>query len=180
MQNATKKYRGEFIVNSLMMDVARLEASMVPGREDEHLLSIVRKTSHRGTDVRLLSTQFLCEEEIVPYPALRWFWQEILAWPWQEEQHINVLEAQALLTYMRRKARDLSQRDQRYVHVLDSRVVTAVLAKGRSRSRRLSRIARRIMAVSIAANLYPMGLWTLSSWNFSDAASRRFDTEVEV
>ena len=88
MQNTTEKYWGEFIVNSLMMDVARLEASMVPGREDEHLLSIVRKTSHRGADVRLLSTQFLCEEEIVPYPALRWFWQGILSWPWQEEQHM--------------------------------------------------------------------------------------------
>ena len=48
------------------------------------------------------------------------------------------------------------------------------LSKARSSSLRLDRLCRRITALSIAASVYPISLWTISKWSFSDGALRRF------
>ena len=57
-------------------------------------------------------------------------------------------------------------------HIVDSMVSAAVLAKGRSSSRVLNRVLRRINAVLLLTDLYVLPVWTLSGWIFSDAGSR--------
>ena len=45
-------------------------------------------------------------------------------------------------------------------------------AKGRSSSKVLNRVCRRVMAISLATNTYVITLWTISKWDYSDAAGR--------
>ncbi|CAE7290874.1 unnamed protein product [Symbiodinium sp. CCMP2592] len=61
---------------------------------------------------------------------------------------------------------------KRFFCIVDSLVTFYVLGKGRSSSKRLNRICRRITAISLATGLIPITLWTISKWNFSDGASR--------
>ena len=62
--------------------------------------------------------------------------------------------------------------DMRFFHILDSRVSSCVLAKGRSSSVLLNRILRRVASVLLAADLVVLPLWTISAWNYSDYGSR--------
>lgn len=56
--------------------------------------------------------------------------------------------------------------------MVDTMVTAAVIAKGRSSSRILNRTLRRIAGLTLAGDLYPLALWTISGWNYSDAGSR--------
>ena len=60
----------------------------------------------------------------------------------------------------------------RILHVLDSRVVSCVLAKGRSSSCKLNRVLRRVSALMLASDVYVFPLWTVSGWNFADFGTR--------
>ena len=42
-------------------------------------------------------------------------------------------------------------------------------------SKRLNRVARRIAAMALALDNYPLVLWTISKWNFSDHGSRVYE-----
>ena len=104
----------------------------------------------------------------------------MLSWPWREEQHINILEALAFLVHLRHRSRAKRLRGMRFFHILDSRVATCVLAKGRSSSKRLNRVCRRVMAVALACDCYPVFMWTISGWNYSDKASRIHDPKTKA
>ena len=118
-----------------------------------------------------------------PYPVFRWLWHDILSYRWKEPQHIIILEftafltelLPAFLTELRRLARDHREHDRRFFCIVDSLVTFYVLAKGRSSFKRLNRVCRRVTAVSLASGIIPMTLWTISKWNFSDGASRKFE-----
>ena len=86
--------------------------------------------------------------------------------------HINVLELTAFLNYMRSRAGSVDFHGKRIFNVFDSRVAACVVAKGRSSSKVLNRVCRRVMALSLATNTYVITLWTISKWQYSDAASR--------
>ena len=86
--------------------------------------------------------------------------------------HINVLELTAFLNYMRSRAGSVDFHGKRIFNVSDSRVAACVVAKGRSSSKVLNRVCRRVMALSLATNTYVITLWTISKWQFSDAAGR--------
>ena len=62
----------------------------------------------------------------------------------------------------------------RMIHILDSRVVSCVLAKGRSSSERLNYTLRRVAALLLASDVYVFPLWTVSGWNCADFGSRAF------
>ncbi len=87
---------------------------------------------------------------------------------------MHVLELLAFFNYFRSLAAFSDQHGQRLLHVLDSRVCSCVLSKGRSSSKLLNPVLRRIFGVSLAADLYVLPLWTISDWNFADAGSRTF------
>jgi hypothetical protein len=147
--------------------------NMVPGSEKAHLVGLLSAVDFRGSDVRLESGTILeGARQPVPYPAIGWDWKCIQSYPWQQSQHINVLELVAFFNFLKRLSRDPAEQSQRFFHVLDSRVSSCVLAKGRSSSKLLNRCLRRVAGFLLASDLYVLPLWTISSWNFSDAGSR--------
>ena len=97
---------------------------------------------------------------------------QVQSYSWDSVQHINVLELAAVLNFLRFAARDLEWANLRVFHIVDSRVVSCVLAKGRSSSKLLNRLLRRICSVLVACDLYILPLWTISQWNFGDIPSR--------
>lgn len=111
---------------------------------------------------------------MVPYPALRWVWREVLSYRWKHDgDHINVLEAQAHFTHLRRISRENQNHHSRLFVVVDSQVLFYAVGKGRSPSIRLNRVLRRLMALTVAADLNVLPIWTISAWNWADKPSRR-------
>ena len=102
-------------------------------------------------------------------------WRTVFSYKFKWGSHINILELSAFLSHLRHRARTVKSRNERFYHILDSKVACGVITKGRSSSRRLNRVCRRIAALVLAVDTYPLILWTISGWNFSDGASRRFE-----
>eukprot|EP00438_Fugacium_kawagutii_P005826 Skav231210 [mRNA] locus=scaffold2958:85828:91822:- [translate_table: standard] len=84
-------------------EVAKLEGNMKKGLEQRHLREMARRTSIRGTDLRLGLGDNGME---VPYPAYRWYWHEVLSYPWKESRHINEGEVSAFNVMLRRRSKD--------------------------------------------------------------------------
>jgi hypothetical protein len=155
--------------------VLGLMSTMHPGREENHLTGLLDLVDFRGSDVRLDTGAILeGSRQPIPYPAICWDWSVVQSYAWKQTQHINVLELLAFFNYFRSLASFSVLHSQRILHVLDSRVCSCVLSKGRSSSKLLNRVLRRILGVSLAADLYVLPLWTISAWNFADAGSRTF------
>ena len=139
-----------------------------------HLRKMLSRGHYRGTEVRLMAPGEPDNLKMVPYPAHLWRWRNTLSFAWQNEDNITTLEMLAALAEIRRRARQLGTQRTRFFHVLDSQVVYHIMAKGRAHSKRLNRLARRMMAVQLGGQLQALALWTISAWNFADTASRRF------
>ncbi|CAE7205793.1 unnamed protein product [Symbiodinium sp. CCMP2592] len=140
----------------------------------EHLRRMLSRGHYQGTEVRLMAPSEPDNLKMVPYPAHLWRWRNTLSFAWHNEDNITTLEMLAALAEIRRRARQLNTQGTRFFHILDSQVVYHIMAKGRAHSKRLNRLARRMMAVLLAAQLQALALWTISAWNFADTASRRF------
>ena len=142
--------------------------------ELDHLKSLLAYVDHRGSDVRLeLGTVAVIRQDL-PYPTCGWQWESVMAYQWTNTGHINLLEFISLLNYVRNKVLNARMHGQRCLHVLDSRVTAGIVAKGRSSSKRLNRVARRLAGYSLAADIYIMPIWTISRWMPCDAGSRLF------
>ena len=152
--------------------LASMEQSMMKGQEKEHLRYLLRQATYRGSDVRLSLELPGGQVHELPYLAMRWKWRTSMAYAWRQEAHINELELLAVAVFLKRRARTSTKQHQRFFHVLDSMVTRGVLAKGRSSSRRLNRVARRCSAYLLAMDDYIFPLWTISAWNFADKPSR--------
>ena len=98
-----------------------------------------------------------------------------MAFGWDREAHINELELATVVALIKHRGRSSSNSHRRWLLIVDSMVTRGALAKGRSPSRRLNRLLRRGAALLLATNSYLFPLWTISRWNFSDAASRKFE-----
>lgn len=176
-RGATRGLRDDAYVMRVVSAVRAILETMENGQETEHLRWLMRQVGLRGRDVRLTveSHEASKREGQAPYPAFRWLWKTVLSYKWGSSQHINILEASAILAEFRRRVRDPSMLGKRFFNVVDSMVMFYAMAKGRSPSKRLNRVLRRVMAVSVFARTIPVTLWTLSKWNFADLPSRRFD-----
>ena len=175
VRGATAGLQDEVHVNRVVNVVVHTLQSMEEGQERQHLAWLMRQVGLKGTDIRLsVNSNELDRETVFPYPAFRWLWRTILAYKWQNPQHINILEVTAVLTEFRRRLRDPGFMKQRFFNIVDSLVTYYAVTKGRSSSKRLNRALRRMMALNVASKSVVLSLWTLSKWNFSDAASRRF------
>ena len=181
VKGATRGFQDESLVQRVVHEVYKMTSTMETGQECSHLRWMSRQVGLKGTDVRLLVPVEESDprEVLTPYPAFRWLWRTLAAWKWGSQQHINVLEVSAFLAEMRRRVRDPNGLKQRYLHIVDSLVTYFAVTKGRSSSIRINRLLRRSMAVQISSRTSPLMTWTLSKWNFSDEASRRFEVKNE-
>ena len=171
--NSTKRLQRDQVQLQVAPQVLRMLRGMEQGKEAEHLADLLRLADYRGSDVRLCSAELVdgCRQE-APYPSPAWRWETVQAYKWEVSHHINVLELTAFLNYLRSKAGSVDFHGKRVFNVFDSRVAACVVAKGRSSSKVLNRVCRRVMALSLATNTYVITLWTISKWQYSDAASR--------
>ena len=99
-------------------------------------------------------------------------WKTVLAFPWQQDGHINKLELNTFAVFLKRRSRSGNKQHTIFFHVLDSMVCRGALAKGRSSSKCLIRVLRRCSALMLAMDGYCYPLWTISAWNFADKPSR--------
>lgn len=176
VRGATRGLQDEAHVNRVVAAVCHTLQEMTEGNEGTHLQWLLRNVGLRGTDVRITVPDEQIQKEVVhPYPAFRWLWRTVLSYPWSSEQHINLLEVTAVLTEFRRRLRDPTNIKLRFMNIVDSLVTYYAITKGRSGSKRLNRTLRRLMALNIASKSVLISLWTLSKWNYADAASRRFE-----
>lgn len=171
---STKRLAEEKVSKAVWPVLKHLIRTMCPGQEQTHLRLLLRYGDFRGSDVILSSQEVLAEDrQLTPYPAFAWKWESVQSYAWSQPQHINVLEFTALLNYIRSIVKSKRIHSSRLFHILDSRVSSCILAKGRSSSRLLNRLCRRLTGFTLAADIYVLPLWTISKWNYSDAASRQ-------
>ena len=137
--------------------------------------------SSRGTDVLLKSST----EPVRSYDRLRtsvparlWKWKVACGWSWKRPQsgnveHINRLEIRAVLTSIKWRILKAKQTRKRFLHLVDSLVSLHIINKGRSSSRKLRAITKKIAAwLLLSGNSCILG-YVDTGQNPADAPSRR-------
>ena len=135
--------------------------------------------SFRGTDVHMDTMSFFRPDRL-PRAAVdsrQWVWKVARGWKWNFNDHINVLELEALYHSVKWRGKTLRLFNRRWLHLVDSQVVLGVAAKGRTSSRKLSRCLHRYNLLVLALHTYPLLGWVLSHLNPADAPSRWFDEQ---
>eukprot|EP00438_Fugacium_kawagutii_P006300 Skav233308 [mRNA] locus=scaffold4193:88579:93795:+ [translate_table: standard] len=160
----------------------RLSQDPNMGWSDVKLLNVrlihqfLRRAAFRGSDVRL-DLQLAYRPDAVARTSInpdRWVWEVAQSYPWRQEEHINILELRAILRGLEWRARSSAFHSCRFLHLSDSQICLAVLAKGRSSSRRINRILRKVHALCLALDAYPLWAWIASRLNPADEPSRRY------
>ena len=131
----------------------------------------LRRAEYRGSDIRL-DTGMLLHPERAPRTTVNphfWKWKPVLRWRWKHRDRINLLELQAYLKTLKWRVRCFQIR---FLHFLDSQVCLALLVKGRSSSRRVNHVLRKIGALVIAADLLGIHSFCKSEFNPADLPSR--------
>ena len=98
MDLATARLRRAPVQAAVIPLVITMLDSMVPGREADHLSSLLTWADHRGSNV-VLASGVIGNGTIAPYPALAWAWSCVQSYKWTAPQHINVLELTTLLNF---------------------------------------------------------------------------------
>jgi hypothetical protein len=156
--------------------LADTEAIAVPAAEPLDILRLVKwlvaQQSARGGEIRNLKAAPHAKGRWQEVDA-RWFhWETVLSVPWRWRENINVAEARARDLAIRLRARQRSCQRQRYVHLMDSQVNLACIAKGRTGSRRVGHVMRRASATLLATGLHEVVAYVRSDRNPADRASR--------
>lgn len=136
--------------------------------------ALLRRVNHTGSDVRV-STGAVTNPRAFPRqsaPAAWWEWEKVFAYKWQSNDHINSLELRSLVHSVEWRASHLHEFSFRIFHLTDSYVAMSVVSKGRSSSRMLKPLLRRLAAVLMAFDLHLVICHVESSENPTDAASR--------
>ena len=156
-----------------------------PQEEDpEAALRLVQKLAHqvsaKGTDVMLkASTDSLprADRFRASLPARLWKWRTICGWKWKPfdrdaEEHINKLEMRAVYTAIKWRLFRARSPGKRCLHLVDSMVSLQVLNKGRSSSRKLRVLTKKMTALLIAGRTLLLLAYTHTSQNPADRPSR--------
>ena len=98
-------------------------------------------------------------------------WTEFFAYRFRTNDHINVLELVALVSLLRRLSNQ-GVRRQRILCCVDPRVVLGAVTKGRSSSRKLNHVLRKLAYEYLASSLTVDLLWVPSWANPANAPSR--------
>ena len=103
-----------------------------------------------------------------------WSWAVVHGYPWinTTNVHINKLELLAVFNALKWRTRLTDQQCCRFLHMVDSQVVGAILTKGRTSSNLLRPTIRRVSALILAAQLYPAYIFVASEDNPADILSR--------
>ena len=101
-----------------------------------------------------------------------WFWEKVFAVKWTKQDHINSLELRAILLSVEWRINPLKESRVRLVHLTDSYVAMSIIGKGRSSSRMLQPLLKRLAAMLMAFDLYLCTCHVESTENPTDEESR--------
>ena len=142
---------------------------------------LLRRTNHTGADVRLISGT-LMNPRAFPRESVRstwWEWQQLFTVQWDFEEHINPLETRAIFLSLLWRARNGCLTSRRIFNVTDSYVALSVLAKGRTSSKKLQPIVRKVCSMLLAAQAFLVLGHIDSADNPTDEGSREGQAEVK-
>ena len=141
------------------------------------LNALFRSADYRGSDVRL-DTGELFRPGSWPRRSIdpaKWSWYPLVAHPFRDPEHINLLEVRAAHLCVKWRTRSALRIGSRFFHLIDSQVALAVLCKGRSSSWQLNRVLSKTNALILGAGLFPSWAFVMSEWNPSDKPSRLWE-----
>lgn len=136
----------------------------------------LRRAKFRGSDVRL-DLGLIWRPDSMARTTInskRWAWQVAQSYKWSKKEHIGLLKLRAILRGLDWRTRSKRFRCCRFLHLSDNQICLAVLCKGSS-SNQVNRILRKISALCIGLNVYPLWAWVASRLNPADEPSRRFE-----
>ena len=139
----------------------------------------LRRVEHRGSDIRV-DTGDLFRADAYPRSAidpLKWEWRHCRAFRWQRQEHINLLELRAALHAVQWRSRRVAYCDLRTMLLIDNQAILAVIAQGRSSSKKVNNLLRRLAALCCTLNIYLLVCWVDTADNPADEASRLFDDD---
>lgn len=110
------------------------------------------------------------ENQLVNEVAVSSSWEEMSSWTFKKQSHINILEESSVLRLVNLLARE--KRSLRVVNLVDSYVVRGATSKGRTSSRGLSPILRRVNAMLVASFIFMTLPYVPTRWNASDDPTR--------
>ena len=152
--------------------------------ENEHkvlmsrLVSLfLRKVEIRGSDIRL-DSDVLFRPSACPRSSIspdKWEWKRCRAFKWAKVAHINLLELKALIHSVQWRARRQRFHSFRTMILIDNQSIVAVVTKGRSSSKQVNHLLRRLCSLCCALNLYLLIAWVDTTENPADEASRIYD-----
>ena len=138
---------------------------------NRHLL---QRTNHTGSDIRILTGEIMCPKKY-PRQSVQsrwWRWRPVFASRWKFEEHINALEVRAVYLALLWKCRERGFCSRRIFHATDSYVAMSILSKGRTSSRKLQPLIRKISALLLAGQTQLVLAHIDSFDNPTDEASR--------
>lgn len=139
----------------------------------------LRRAEKGGSDVRLdLGIPFRIKA--FPRAALRtdlFWWKIIHGYRWKHPAHINCLELQAISNGLQWRLRKCSRFRKRVLHLVDSQVCAAIVAKGRTSSHRLKRALKKLNALLVASGTLLTVGYVHTTDNPSDIPSRWSDSK---
>lgn len=158
-------------------------AGTKPDRRSQMLVQeFLRIADRGGSDVRL--------DVGIPYRIKAWpraglrthlfYWRIIHGYPWKHSAHINVLELQAVVNAVQWRLRTSSNCSQRVLRLVDSQVVAAIIAKGRTSSARLLPALAKLNSLCVIAGIYLSIGYIDTNDNPSDVPSRWAQMNVSV
>ena len=140
---------------------------------------LLRRINHTGSDIRVTSGQVVNPKAFPRQSVCAdwWKWTPVFAARWARTDHINNLELRAIIQAVRWRISHHKETDMRILHVTDSYVCMSVISKGRSSSKMLQFLLRRLAAELLAFGLLLILSHVESSENPTDEQSRLGSTE---
>ena len=126
----------------------------------------VRKRRSQECDLRVEGL----ENQLVNEVSLSSKWNTLACWSYKPGRHINLLEEECILRLVSRLSK--LRVPLRVVALTDSHVVRGATSKGRSSSRILCRMLKKIGAVCVASAIYLTLPYVPTRWNPSDDPTR--------
>jgi len=135
---------------------------------------LLRRVNHTGSDVRIASGLVLNPKAFPRQSALAdwWEWSKVFAYRWQKHDHINSLELRSIIHAIEWRVRHLKEHHVRIFHLTDSYICMSIISKGRSSSRMLKPLLRRLGAILLTFDLQLIISHVESTENPTDHDSR--------
>ena len=138
--------------------------------------AFIRRQELRGSDVRL-DVGSLYRPEAFPRGSIdpsKWLWHVGLAYRFKHKEHINLLQLKALVGAFEWRLRSAAFSNCRALHLTNSVVGLSAAVRGRSSSRALNKLLRRLAALQCGGGVYPVLGWVESEENPARELSRRY------